>query len=142
MDTDSIIYSTYSGMKELPTGSGLRQLTDEIQSIVQNEDMIEIWCTTGNKSYAFKLKKNAENGLVKVKGFTLGLVINALTDITFERMLDMVLEHPDTVIELDQAPLFMKDKTHAKISMRPRKKLFQFNYDNKVVIKSNFKTKP
>ena len=141
VDTDSIIYSKIQGFCNLQTGSGLGALTREIEGIFGCDDSIGEWCATGNKSYSFKLKKNPDKGLVKVKGFTLGLTANVLQDIDFNLMIEMVLSHPDTVTPIRQSSLFVKDKKHAKIYTKPREKLFQFNYDNKIVL-VNKKTKP
>ena len=135
VDTDSIIYSRLPEHPELPTGNGLGELTNELSSMFGDANAhIGVWCATGNKSYAFMIRNNPQQSVVKVKGFTLGLSANKAQDINMEQMVQMVLEHPHTTLEITQPPLFVKDKQHAKISSQPRVKLFQYNYNNKVLL--------
>ena len=141
VDTDSIIYSAIPDLPILTVGKGLGELTDEIVSQFGVKDTIGIWCATGNKSYAFQLKNNTDKSVVKVKGFTLGLVANALCDIDMKQMVEMVQKHPDTILPITQSDLFVKDRKHGRISTKPRVKLFQYNYMNKILL-PNYKTKP
>ena len=53
VDTDSIIYSSRQQSSKLVTGSGLGDLTDEIESMFGVQDSIGEWCATGNKSFFF-----------------------------------------------------------------------------------------
>lgn len=140
VDTDSIIFSTFPGYPDLISGNGLGELSDEIEATFQVKDTIETWCASGNKSYSIVLKENSQISLVKVKGFTLKLAGNT-QDIDFKAMVDLVMKHPDTTIELIQPPLFVKDKTNAQIYTKPRAKLFKFNYNNKIILPS-LQTKP
>jgi hypothetical protein len=140
VDTDSIIYITNNNLPSLDIDDKIGSLTDEIYGTFKVKDSIDTWVATGNKSYAYKLKNNPHLSMVKVKGFTLKLCCNIL-DIDFETMLDIILKHPATTIELKQRPLFVKDKANAEIFTKDRYKKFKFQYDNKVII-SNFQTKP
>ena len=56
-------------------------------------------------------------------------------------MIDMVLDHPHSILEIQQPPLFHKDKKHSRIFSKDRVKLFQYNYNNKIIM-TNKKTKP
>ena len=67
--------------------------------------------------------------------------MNERTDIEMKKMVEMVLEHPNSTVAVIQPPLFVKDKKHARISTKPRVKLFQYNYTNKILLPSR-KTKP
>ena len=84
VDTDSIIYSSDKNSSKLKTGSGLGDLTNEIESLFGLEDTIDEWCATGNKSYSFKLRNHPDKSIVKVKGFTLDLTANAGKDVGFQ----------------------------------------------------------
>lgn len=139
-DTDSVNYITAPGLPYLELGCKLGSLTDDIVDNFQVKDCVQTWVATGNKSYAYNLKKNPELSMVKVKGFTLNLACNAI-DVDFKQMVDIILLHPSTTIDVEQRPLFVKDKKHAEIYTKRRFKKFKFQYDNKVILR-NFQTRP
>ena len=136
VDTDSVIYSAKEDEKILTCECKLGALTDELagHSIME-------WCATGNKSYSYRVLGNSSLDQVKVKGFTLKLAANERKDVNFKLMVEMVMNHPNTTLELTQPPLFVKDVAHSRIYTKDRSKLFAFNYDNKVVA-CNYQTKP
>ena len=141
VDTDSIVFVEKAGLPTLTLENQLGGLTDEIQGNYKVEDHIGIWCATGNKSYSFQLKNNPHIRSTKVKGFTLDLSCNFENDVNFKRMLDMILSEKTYTLNLQQPPLFVKDKENAHIYTKDRSKVFKFAFDNKVILDS-YQTRP
>ncbi|XP_072377730.1 uncharacterized protein [Diabrotica undecimpunctata] len=91
-DTDSIIYMTKLGLKDLPTGQCIGDLTDELGG-----GSISEFVSGGPKNYAYKciLPDGQQKICCKVKGISLNYAVSKT--INFDKIKEMVLEKADPV---------------------------------------------
>lgn len=101
-DTDSVVYRKTEGLPELPIGSFLGQLTDELEG-----DAIVKFVATGPKSYAYLTDKGKES--IKMKGFTLNQ--GTKSRIHFKRLLE-IAEGEEDEHEMVPGLVFRIGKDH------------------------------
>ncbi|XP_072400750.1 uncharacterized protein [Diabrotica undecimpunctata] len=91
-DTDSIVYVAKPGLKDLPTGQCIGDLTDELGG-----GFISEFVSGGPKNYAYKyiLPDGQQKICCKVKGISLNYAVSKT--INFDKIKEMVLEKPDPV---------------------------------------------
>ena len=89
-DTDSIIYTVKPGEYDLPTGTAIGELTDELESYGPGS-YITKFASGGPKNYGYEVNGGATT--VKVKGITLNYETSQL--INFNKIADMILQPGD-----------------------------------------------
>ncbi|CAH1115486.1 unnamed protein product [Psylliodes chrysocephalus] len=98
-DTDSVIYVSRPGEYEVPLGSFLGEMTDELAEYGEGSYITD-FVSGGPKLYAYRVYSTAKNktlDLIKVKGITLNYNTSEL--VNFEKLRDMVLnEAPNEYI--------------------------------------------
>ncbi|XP_074026164.1 uncharacterized protein [Leptinotarsa decemlineata] len=90
-DTDSVIYISRPGMYDVPLGSFLGEMTDEL-SEYGNGSYITDFVSGGPKLYAYRVyspMRNKTFDIIKVKGITLNY--NTYKQANFEKLRDMVI---------------------------------------------------
>ncbi|KAK3925572.1 putative DNA polymerase [Frankliniella fusca] len=91
-DTDSVAYLSRPGEEELPLGSHLGDLTDQIQQDYGENSYITEFIAGGPKNYSFKVAVNGDPNNIQVCIKVRGVSINSSCDdiVTFENLKEMV----------------------------------------------------
>lgn len=124
-DTDSCAYISRPGEPDLPLGTHLGDLTDQIEEDYGAGSFITEFCAGGPKNYAFKVAVGGDIHNLKVSIKVRGISINKSCDeiVTFERLKDMVMgscdkTHVDIPRQIARLPTW-------KIVTRPASKVWQ-----------------
>jgi hypothetical protein len=91
-DTDSVIFTCKSGESDIPTGTSIGDLTDELEGYGPGS-YITKFVSGGPKNYAYEVTGGATTA--KVKGITLNHVTSQL--VNFRKMAEMILMESDPV---------------------------------------------
>ena len=99
-DTDSVAYLSRPGESDLPLGSHLSDLTDQVEEDFGPKSFIVEFVAGGPKNYAFKVAVGGDlNNIktcIKVRGITINLSCEAL--VTYENLKAMVMGESDGMI--------------------------------------------
>ena len=139
-DTDSIIFveDTNPNMPDIPLGDYLGDLTDELPKNVHITEFV----SGGPKNYAYKTSVPLTSGrqtFCKIKGITLNFT--ASQTIHFETMKEMVLarnEEPPLKYQVQYPYQIIRDKKHTQIKTRAVSKMYQFEYDKRIIGTDNY----
>ncbi|KAJ8915407.1 hypothetical protein NQ315_008296 [Exocentrus adspersus] len=96
-DTDSVIYVSREGEWDVPTGSCLGEMTDELEGYGAGSHIKE-FVSGGPKNYAYKFfaaKDNEEKVTCKVKGISLNYAASQL--VNFDTIKEMILSPTEPV---------------------------------------------
>ncbi|KAJ8914412.1 hypothetical protein NQ315_017506 [Exocentrus adspersus] len=96
-DTDSVIYVSREGERDVPTGSCLGEMTDELEGYGAGSHIKE-FVSGGPKNYAYKFfaaKDNEEKVTCKVKGISLNYAASQL--VNFDTIKEMILSPTEPV---------------------------------------------
>jgi hypothetical protein len=116
-DTDSMIYRITDDMPELPIGTFLGELTNELDT----GDWIAEFVALGPKSYAYKTAKGKE--VVKIKGFTLGDDLKV--KLNLKRMLAMAEDETNEDFEMVPQLVFDISRGHQIVTRAGAEKKFK-----------------
>jgi len=91
-DTDSVCYISRPGEPDLPTGSHLGDLTDQVEEDYGKRSFITEFAAGGPKNYAYKVAVGGDVANIKVCIKVRGISINSSCDklVTFEQLKSMV----------------------------------------------------
>lgn len=135
--SDSIIYISREGDYDVPTGSGLGLMENELR-VYGNNSFIEEFTSGGPKNYAFKVwSTNIQDYVTvcKVKGICLNYI--ASTRINFDTMKDMIQAKQQDPVAITSKQIRITDrcdvitKEETKIyRLRSEKRKFTDDYDS------------
>ncbi|KAK3926026.1 FERM and PDZ domain-containing protein 2, partial [Frankliniella fusca] len=98
-DTDSVAYISRPGESELPLGTHLGDLTDQIEEDYGPGSFITEFCAGGPKNYAYKVAVGGDLSKIKVCIKVRGISINTSCDdlVTFDNLKVMVMGSRDKI---------------------------------------------
>lgn len=138
-DTDSVIYSCKEGEVKVPTGVFLGQMTDELGG-----DSITKFGSAGPKSYCYRTAKGKTE--CKNKGtkssYGINQVLNCASMMNdIQQELSQALERR-RLMAIEIKNHFVTDSTNKTVSLTDLVKIFQVNWDKRVVDRTTGMTYP
>ena len=138
-DTDSVIYSCKEGEVKVPTGVFLGQMTDELGG-----DSTTKFGSAGPKSYCYRTAKGKTE--CKNKGtkssYGINQVLNCASMMNdIQQELSQALERR-RLMAIEIKNHFVTDSTNKTVSLTDLVKIFQVNWDKRVVDRTTGMTYP
>ncbi|KAK3929567.1 putative DNA polymerase [Frankliniella fusca] len=98
-DTDSVAYISHPGEPDIPTGTHLGDLTDQVEEDHGPGSFITEFVAGGPKNYAFKVAVEGDLSIIKVCIKVRGISINASCDelVTFDNLKATVMGSRDKI---------------------------------------------
>ena len=133
-DTDSVIYKTCAGQRDLPLGTLLGELTSELDQ----DEYIKTFVSAGPKNYAYET--NTGKQTCKIKGFTLNYSASRL--LNFKSMCELITgDQSETTVYVAQQNIVC-DRAHRTLTTVNRDKKYRLVYDKRVRLPDSYITIP
>lgn len=138
-DTDSVIYKTAPGLHDVPSGTFLGEMTDELSG-----KNITVFGSAGPKSYSYKTdggKTECKNkGIKDSDEIKQTLNCNIMLNHIKNELINLMRARRTMTVEIKNH--FVRDSTKKSLHLEDMVKVFGVSWDKRVVERSTGKTYP